>query len=288
MGEHFKFLKKKLTNKYRLVIMNEETYEEQVSFKLSRLNVYVLGGLFSIFLIILTSLLIAYTPLREYVPGYSNADVRTRSALLIDSLEILQQKNLENNIQLNAIKAVLSGDIKPVDVKAEVDSLVKVEKDSIKMEEMFASHEDSLFRAKVESEDRYNILPNQVEKHSMVFFEPVTGTVTGKFNADEHHYGVDIAVPKDTPVKAVEDGTVIFAEWSIDTGFVMIIDHGKSIISVYKHNAKLYKKSGDNVQSGEIIATAGSEGKLSNGTHLHFELWYNGYPIDPSQFIQFE
>lgn len=288
MGDRFEHLKKKLTNKYRLVIMNEETFEEQVSFKLSRLNVYVVGGVFSIFLIVLTSLLIAYTPLREYVPGYTTADVRSRSVILLDSLEILQEKNLENNLQLNAIKTILSGDIKVEDIKADVDSLVKAEKDTLKMEELLASREDSLFRAEIEKADKYNVMPNQIEKHSMVFFAPVTGSITDHFNAKEQHYGIDIAVPKNTPVKAVEDGTVIFSEWSIDTGFVIIVDHGRSIISVYKHNAKLYKKAGDNVKSGEIIAVAGNEGMLSTATHLHFELWYNSYPIDPSQFIQFE
>ncbi|PID68716.1 MAG: peptidase M23 [Flavobacteriia bacterium] len=288
MGDRFEHLKKKLTNKYRLVIMNEETFEEQVSFKLSRLNVYVVGGVFSIFLIVFTSLLIAYTPLREYVPGYTTADVRSRSVILLDSLEILQEKNLENNLQLNAIKTILSGDIEVEDIKADVDSLVKAEKDTLKMEELLASREDSLFREEIEKADKYNVMPNQIEKHSMVFFAPVTGSITDKFNAKEQHYGIDVAVPKNTPVKAVEDGTVIFAEWSIDTGFVIIVDHGRSIISVYKHNAKLYKKAGDNVKSGEIIAIAGSEGMLSTATHLHFELWYNSYPIDPSQFIQFE
>jgi murein DD-endopeptidase MepM/ murein hydrolase activator NlpD len=288
MGKKWDILKRKLTNKYRLVIMNEDTYEELLDFKLSRLNVYVVGGVFSILLILLTSLVISYTPLREYVPGYASTEVKERSAVLMDSLEILAKINEENVIQLQAIKNVLSGNINITDFHVNKDSLLKANRDTIKPSELLASKDDSVFRAEVESQDRYNVIPSQDTKNTLVLFAPVKGTITSTYEARSQHYGIDIAVPKNTPIKSVEDGTVIFSEWSVDTGFVIIIDHGNSLLSVYKHNASLLKKEGEKVKSGEIIATAGSEGQLSTATHLHFELWYNGYPIDPTQFIAFE
>lgn len=287
MRDYWSQLKEKLTFKYRLVIIDDDTFEEQFSFKLSRLNVYIFGGVSIILLILITSLVIAYTPLREYVPGYASTEVKEKAQILMDSLDVMNDLSLQQDAKMKAVMAVLTGNVKTKDYKTNVDSLVKANKDSIRNHKIFASKKDSLFRLEVENSDKFNINPGIKAKNDLVFFAPVSGTVTNEFNLREQHYGIDIATPKGTPVKAIEDGTVIFSEWSVDTGFVIIINHGKNVLSVYKHNSSLLKKEGDLVKTGEIIATSGSEGKLSNATHLHFELWYNGYPVDPRKFIHF-
>lgn len=281
-------LKERLTNKYRMVILNENTFEERFSFKLSRLNVYVFGGVFAIVLILLTILFIAYTPLREYIPGYSSTALNRKASNLKFELDSLKEVSMVNNSKLVAMVAVLKGDESVTKYNDNIDSILKVNHDSIQLHKLKASKADSLFRKQVEQKDQFNINSNTHQKIGIVVFAPVNGTITNPFNSKNEHYAVDIAVKKNTPIKAIADGTVIFSEWSVDTGYVIIIDHGNNLLSVYKHNAQLFKKQGDLVKSGEIIASAGSGGKFSTGTHLHFELWYNGYPVNPTNFMDFE
>lgn len=281
-------LKDRLTNKYRLVILNEDSFEERFSFKLSRLNVYVFGGIFAFILIALTSLLIAYTPLREYVPGYSSTALRQKATDLSSELDSLENVSFINNSKLSAMMSVLKGEEPADDYYEKVDSLQQLNQETIFQGKVYGSKEDSIFRQKVDNLDRFNVSSKQSAQIVTVLFPPVTGTITNRFNSKEAHFAVDIAVKKGTPIKAIADGTVIFSEWSVDTGFVIILDHGDNLLSVYKHNSQLFKHQGELVKSGEVIATAGSAGKLSTGTHLHFELWYNGYPVDPTNFMDFE
>lgn len=288
MAKQTSKLREKLTNKYRMVILNEETFEERVSFKLSRLNVYVFGGLFSILMIISTILLIAYTPLREYIPGYSSSALNRKASNLQFELDSLKHISQINNTKLSAMIAVLKGEEEITTYKDNIDSILKANHDEIEHGNLVASKEDSIFRAEIEKQDKYNIYNSQTVEIGTVLFAPVSGTITNEFNSENEHFAVDIAVQKEAPVKAIADGTVIFAEWSVDTGFVIILDHGNNLISVYKHNALLYSHQGDLVKTGEAIAAAGSTGSLSTGTHLHFELWYNGYPVNPTNFIEFE
>ena len=148
--------------------------------------------------------------------------------------------------------------------------------------------EDSILREKVDKEDKYNLFESATSKVNFVLFPPVNGTISEGYNVQEKHYAIDIVVTKDTPVKATADGTVILAEWTTQTGYVVIIEHSNGLISVYKHNASLTKEQGDLVKSGEVIAISGNTGELTTGPHLHFELWSDGYPIDPTTFIDFE
>ncbi len=280
--------KRKLTNKYRMVILNEDTFEERFSFKLSRLNVYVFSGIFSILLIVGTLLLISFTPLREYIPGYSSTDVRRKANVLADSLHIMTQKQLANEAKLMAMVKVLKGEVSTTEYVESTDSILKANLDSINKYDIHASKADSIFRAKIENQDKFNVNSNKTINIGTVLFAPVTGTITDAFDDKNQHYAVDVAVQKDAPIKAIADGTVVFSEWSATTGFVIIIEHGNSLLSVYKHNSRLFKNQGELVKSGEVIAAAGSEGTLSTATHLHFELWYNGYPINPTNFMDFE
>lgn len=281
-------LRQKLTYKYRMVVLNEDTFEERFSFKLSRLNVYVFGGLSIIILIALTSLLIAFTPLREYVPGYSSTALKKKATDLTYQLDSLENIYKTNDIKLNAMLSIIKGDEDIGAYQKRVDSIIEISQDSNNNNHLYASKADSVFRENIDKQDRDNINSKNIPSINKMLFSPVSGTITNHFNSDKKHYAIDIATKKDAPIKTIADGTIIFSEWSVDTGYVILVDHGSNLISVYKHNSQLYKKQGDMVKSGEVIASAGTSGELSTGVHLHFELWYNGYPIDPTNFMDFK
>lgn len=281
-----KKIKRKLLDKYRLVVLNEDTYEERLSFKLTRLNVFVLSSLIAVFLITFTYLLIAYTPLREYIPGYSSTALKKKATELNYKTDSLQQVIHMNNRYYESIKKVLKGDVSGIDFNK--DSIVQAIKLEASEVDLSPTAEDSLLREKIDKEDKYNLFESATTATNFVLFPPVSGTISEPYNAKEKHYAVDIVVAKDTPIKAAADGIVIFAEWTSSTGYVIIIEHSYGLISVYKHNEVLTKAQGDLVKSGEVIATAGNTGELSTGPHLHFELWNDGYPINPTTFIDFK
>lgn len=281
-----KKLKKKLLDKYRLVILNENTFEERLSLKLTRLNVFVIVTLSSILLVGLTILLIAYSPLKEYIPGYSSTALKKKATELSFATDSLKQVLSNNTLYFASIQKVLKGDVSSNQLNK--DSIIEATKLEISEVDLNPSREDSLLRAKVEKEDKYNLFESATSVTNFVLFPPVTGTISASYNVENKHYAVDIAVAKDTPVKATADGIVIFAEWTAGTGHVIILEHSYGLISVYKHNATLTKSQGDLVKAGEVIAASGNTGELSTGPHLHFELWSDGYPINPTNFIDFE
>ncbi|MEP3837395.1 MAG: M23 family metallopeptidase [Algibacter sp.] len=281
-----KRIKRKLLDKYRLMVLNENTFEERLSFKLTRLNVFVFMSLLAIFLITLTYLLIAFTPLREYIPGYSSTALKKKATELSYKTDSLQRVIRLNDRYYESIKKVLKGDVNTVDFNK--DSIIQAVKLEVSEVDLNPIAEDSLLREKVDKEDKYNLFESATSTTNFVLFPPVSGTISEPYNAKEKHYAIDVVVAKDTPVKAAADGIVIFAEWTANTGNVIIIEHSHGLISVYKHNASLTKSQGDLVKSGEVIATVGSTGELSTGPHLHFELWNDGFPINPTNFIDFE
>lgn len=279
-------LKRKLTDKYRLVVLNENTFEERFSLKLSRMTVFVLGGVFSIMLIVGTIVLIAFTPIKEYIPGYASTQLKRDAAKLTFESDSLKNRLAVLENYTKAIRPILTGEIKGSDP---IDSLQNsAQKIQIDERKLNATKQDSIFREKIESEDRFPLSDDLQNKAKIVFFSPITGSMTQTFNAENKHFAVDIAQKTGTPVKAVADGTVIFSEWTAETGYVIIIEHGSDFISVYKHNGALLKQQGDFVQSGEAIASVGSTGELTTGPHLHFELWSGGYAVNPLNYIDFK
>ncbi|MFH6603076.1 M23 family metallopeptidase [Maribacter algicola] len=281
-----KEIKRKLLHKYRLVILNESTFEEKISFKLSRLNVFVTGSLFIIGLIGLTTLLIAFTPLREYIPGYSSTELKRQATELTYKTDSLVRSLDYTNRYLDNIRMVLRGEVENTVVNR--DSLFEQYKLDPSTVDLTPIKEDSLLRAEVALEDKYNLFERNSEKIGIVFFPPITGMVTQQYDSDSKHYAVDVVAPKNAPVKAVANGVVIFSEWTADTGYVLIIEHKEGFLSAYKHNGSLNKKQGDLVKAGEVIASVGNTGELTTGPHLHFELWDNGTPVNPLDFIDFK
>jgi len=277
---------RKLLHKYRLVILNEETFEERFALKLTRLNVFVVSALAAILIISATILLIAYSPLKEYIPGYSSTALKKQATELNYVTDSLQTVINANEEYLNRIKQVLTGEIASVNINQ--DSIIKAAEIDNSEFNLKPSKEDSILRAKIDKEDKYSLFESATSKVNFVLFPPVNGTISEGYDVSSKHYAVDVVVASETAVKATADGTVVLAEWTTQTGYVVVIEHGDGLLSVYKHNATLTKEQGDIVKAGEVIAISGNTGELTTGPHLHFELWSNGYPIDPTTFIDFE
>ena len=280
-----KRLTKNLLSRYRLVILNEENYEEQFFFRLSILNLLIISIFLFSFLIISTLLIVSYTSVKELIPGYASNLMRKQAiinASKLDSLTISYNQSLN---QLNSIKRVLTGDIefeefKEREFKLDTENIeVKLNSKKIK--------EDSLLRRVVEQQDRYNFSSNENNDEGFLFFSPVLGYISQKFDPSKKHFAIDVAAKENEPVRSIADGVVIFSEWSLDTGYVIILEHKQGYLSVYKHNKSLNNVQGDIVQAGDIIGTVGNTGEYSTGHHLHFELWNDGYPLDPQDFISF-
>lgn len=285
-GKKRKEIRRKLLHKYRLVILNESTFEEKISFKLSRLNVFVTGTLFIIVLIGLTTLLIAFTPLREYIPGYSSTRLKRQATELTYKTDSLVTALNYTNKYLDNIRLVLRGEVENNEMNR--DSLFEQYKIDPSTVDLTPIREDSILRAQVALEDKYNLFERDVLGSTQLLFAPVSGTISQEYDPERKHFAVDVVAPKDTPVKAVANGTVIFSEWTADTGYVIILEHENGLLSVYKHNGSLHKQQGDVVRVGEVIGTVGNTGELTTGEHLHFELWSHGSPVDPMNYIDFK
>lgn len=277
-------LKERLLNKYRLVILNEETYEERISYRLNRLNIFLLTAFMALIIVITTICLIAFTSIKEYIPGYDSTALRTVASQNIerlDSLTFVMEKNQEF---INSIGAVILGEATEEEFKNET----VINRVDISELDFKTNLEDSLLRRIVEKEDRFNVLESASSKVKFVLFSPIYGEVTSPFDFGIKHLGTDIAASTNTPVKAVADGTIVLAEWTVETGFVVVVEHSFGLISIYKHNSTGLISQGDLVKAGQVLALSGNTGELSTGPHLHFELWSDGSPTNPEDYISFE
>ena len=280
----------KLRNKYRLVIKDEGTFEEKISFRLSRLNVFVAIGTVAIILTVATTFLIAFTPLREYIPGYTDVALQKRVNDLLRLTDSLETEFKQNSLYIKNIKNIIEG--KEIIEDTAKQTVQNINYDNI---EYTRSVEDSILRAEYENGTSYNLYYNDNEElsaptstlSSSVFFTPLKGIITTEFDLSARHYGIDIVARQNETVKATLDGTVIFSDWTVETGYVISIQHKNNFISVYKHNSVLLKQEGNIVKAGEPVAIVGESGELTTGPHLHFELWYNGTPVNPKDYIAF-
>ena len=277
---------KRIFNDYKVVISSEDTFEEKFSFKANKINALIIILVYSIILISFTISIVFFTQLREMVPGYSSTDLLNRAIYLTKKTDSLEQQIALNNKFYKSIEDVLSGNIDELVARDElsVDSSL-TNSDFVTVS---PNSQDSILRKYVENEDKFNLTNNELIIENKMFFSPIKGEITQSFNFNENHFAIDIAADIGTPVKSVLDGKIIFSEWSLETGYVVVIDHGENIISVYKHNSKILKEQNDFVQAGEVIAYSGNQGNLSTGPHLHFELWKNGTPIDPEPLLNFK
>jgi murein DD-endopeptidase MepM/ murein hydrolase activator NlpD len=280
----------RLKIRYRMVVMRDDTFEEKLVLRLSRLNVLIVAVALSVVIIFLTTFIIAFTPLREYIPGYGSEQT-TRENLLMLTLraDSLDQALSDKDEFIVNIKNILEGHGSDMDNPTRPDSMRNYSDVNYR-----PTAEDSMLRKEFEQSD-YSLAtagePVQSSAGSIAsffFFVPLKGIISNGYNASTNHYGIDIVTAnRDDAVKATLDGTVIFSSWSLEAGNVIVIQHSSNLLSVYKHNSVLLKKQGTSVRAGEAIAIVGNTGEQTTGPHLHFELWFNGAPVNPRQYIAF-
>lgn len=282
----------KLRYKYRLVLMNEDNFEQKISIRLSQLNVIGIVSIFSLFWMGVMIYLMAFTTLREYIPGYTDPNLASQVYRMELTLDSLEQRYTLQTRYLSNIRRILKGE----DFE-ENENLGQAEVYDYSGIENVTSEEDSILRAEVESQSAYNLYFYDAQaadyerdiaiKGPMVFFKPINGIITNHYNAAIKHFAVDLVSERNDAVKSVYDGIVILSDWTVNTGYVIAIQHPSNFISVYKHNSALLKQQGDIVRSGDPIAIIGNTGEQSSGPHLHFELWANGSPVNPLDYISF-
>ena len=276
----------RLKYKYKLSVINETSYEEVFNFRLSQLHVLTALSVLAVILVVLTILLIAFTDLREFIPGYPDGNMRqmiAQNALRVDSLE---NELLKRDRFFKSIRLVLNGG-DTTSLERSREDTARYRNDTIRFQ---ISEQENEFRAAIEERERFNLsLGMKEQNHDFYhFFPPVEGIVTQSFDEKKRHYGTDIVAKANAKVAAVLDGVVIFTDWTVKTGYVIQVQHTNDLISVYKHNSILLKKQGDYVRAGEVLGVVGNTGEESSGPHLHFELWRAGNPLNPENFIKFK
>jgi septal ring factor EnvC (AmiA/AmiB activator) len=291
-------LRENLKNKYRLVVMNENTFEEITSFKLTLFNFYLLGSTVLVLVGLLALVFIAVTPIKRYLPGYGLGSSSEEVLHLTRAVEEVEREMSAQRIYLNNVKRMLTGDIEteediPVPEKNLLSNLINLKEKN--PEER--SEEDNQLRKEVELEQIGNLArrsrssdmgkSEDLPIEGIFFVNPVRGEITSPFDLKKNHFGIDVVAPKNTAIKAALSGYVFLADWTLETGHTIGIQHAHNLLTFYKHNASLLKKVGAFVKAGEAIAIIGNTGTKTDGPHLHFELWHKGIVMDPADFISF-
>ena len=275
----YRFLRK-FKKKYRLVILNDGTFEERFVLKITPLLVFSVMFIVSFVIIISTFLLFSYTPLKEYIPGVTTQETHKNlltMSLKVDSLIIL----LENrDLYVENLKTILNGGVPVSENEIMTDDFVE---ENINLEK---TDTDSLFRVKIEEKNNGDYI-SVSSSGTIHFLPPLIGIFTEKYDREKNHFGVDLISTEGSFIHSVADGVVVLNNWTKETGFVVGVQHSDGFLSFYKHNSKNLKEIGDFVKRGEGIAIIGNSGELSSDAHLHFELWKNGESVNPENYIIF-
>ena len=276
-------IKKRESKNYRLVIQEEKTYKEKFKLKLSRTNVFLTGTFISLIIVSITTSIIFFTPVREYIPGYDTTKMRIQAINNLERLDSLINQLSINENYLEAVFQTINGeDYK--NIYTNESQRISVDLSEL---DMSLRVEDSILRKVVEREDKFNVIESETQTLNLEMSPPVRGIIIESFDVSIKHYGIDIVLKEQTPVKAVADGIVLLSEWTIDSGHTVIIYHKDQLTSVYKHNYLSKVKTGDYVKQGQVVAFSGNTGELTSGPHLHFELWNSNGPMNPEDFIIF-
>ncbi len=291
-----KWLKEHLEKRFLFIIRNEETFEETASYKLTLQNIYILACTLVVFIGILLFLLIVFSPIKKYIPGYGDPKSQVEFIELDQKIRDLEESIKARDTYISSIRRILTDN---PETRADVTKNVQIKLE--KPEPLAKITEDSILRAEFEANQMMgnrprtliqtgNVLRNTPESESfrvLKFIPPVRGPVGAAYGPEKGHLGVDIMAAANTPIKAILEGTVIQSDWSLENGHTLAIQHSNNLLSIYKHNSALLKKIGEVVKPGEAIAIIGNTGSLTDGPHLHFELWYKGRPINPVDYIRF-
>lgn len=292
--ERWKKWRENATKHYRFVIMNEDTFEEVGSYKLTLMNLYVLISTLLVLFTFLVFLLIAYTPIKEYLPGFQPETNHDRRLLeLTREVNRMGQEMQAQEVYIKNLQRMLTGNPQR---ERDVPQVLPEQKAQEGSKKVGMSQVDEDMRREVELERVGRIAkqgraigfaPNEKPIEQLFFATPVNGEISSHFDRQKSHYGVDVLAPRNAAIKAAMDGYVFLSEWTLETGNTVGIQHDHGILSFYKHNSSLLKKVGNFVRAGEAIAIVGNTGVLSSGPHLHFELWHKGKPVDPVEYVAF-
>ena len=273
------------TKTFRLVIMTTDSFEEKFSTKVSFLKTVMFICSFLFVALLFSFLLLSYSPLNEYVPEKTNSRLQEQLISLSLKTDSLNTLIVSREAYLKNLTGIITGS--PMKSNEKINSTEKNNLQSHPIS-LKKSKEDSLLRVYVESEENSSIYTNKNMKNNfLTFFTPISGLIIDSFCLKTKHFGVDLVAKKGAKISSVLDGTVISSQWTAETGYVLMVQHENNYISVYKHNSVLLKDVGDFVLAGDYIAVVGNSGELSSGPHLHFELWNNGLPLNPTNFINF-
>lgn len=296
-GDEDRSLMDKLRDKYRLVIMNDDTFEEVTSIKLTPLAVYVGVSSLIVGTAILVTMLIIWTPLKRYIPGYGDFTRDSEIAELTGKVA-----GLENEIEAHRrynenFRKILTGDLADMSQEAAKKNAQPENPADTMPKDIDRIPEDEELRSAVATGtfttdpqavvSPLTSLGRDVPLEQLFFMPPVSGEVTAKFDLSKNHYGLDVAAPKNTAVKAAADGSVISAGYTVETGYSIAVQHPNNVVTIYKHNSVLLRREGDQVKAGEAIAIIGNSGENTSGPHIHFELWHKGRAVDPTLYINF-
>lgn len=283
---------KKLNRKYDFLMSHDETGRPMLGFKLNLLNLILVIIGVALLLIVITTFIIAFTPLREYIPGYTDTKLNREVYELSLRADSIERELHKKDVYFDNIKRIVEGYDFAADSTLVMHNIYEpLPRGIIDTITLHKSVHDSLLRAEYETQNQYNLfgseylLPTKLNSMIKVFFVPLNGSIVNAFNPDNGHFGVDIATDGDQIINATLDGTVVFALWSINNGYCIGIQHEDGYFSVYKHNATLLKKEGEYVKAGEAIAILGKSGDTETPEHLHFELWHNGISINPVEYM---
>lgn len=301
-GDDDRSLMEKLRDKYRLVIMNDDTFEEVASMKITPLSLYVGISSLVVGTAIVVTALIVWTPLKRYIPGYGDFTRDSEIAELTAKVADMEEEISAHRLYNDNFRKILTGDLADLSKEAVQQQGVPADSMSaIPPEDIERIPEDEQLRLEVDkgtftSDPQAKqtaaagigtLAPRDVPLEQLFFMPPVSGETTAGFDLQKSHFGIDVAAPKNTAVKSAADGVVISAGYTVETGYSIAIQHPNNVVTMYKHNSVLLKETGTAVKAGEAIAIIGNSGENTTGPHLHFELWYKGRPVDPGDYINF-
>lgn len=282
-----------LKNRYRFVVMNDETFEEVSSYKLTLLNLYIFASTLFVVLTMLGVFLVAFTPLKRYLPGMATTSNERQLFELTRELDRMEREFQAQQTLIQNLQRRISGnpqreeDVPQIDNKASEGKTKKISRAEVDEQLRQEVELEQVGAAARQSRPQARLVSGNTRPENLYFVAPVNGEISDGFDAEKQHYGVDVLAPRNTAIKAVMDGYVFLSDWTLETGNTIGIQHDNNLVSFYKHNATLLKKTGSFVRAGEAIAIVGNTGTLSHGPHLHFELWYRGKPANPIDFIAF-
>ncbi len=275
-----------LTNRYLLIIRNEENFAEKTTVRFNYARLFLLASILGLSLLGLAIYLVTVLLEQWFDPRHAQMVANRQVLELSMSIDSLKREVDHKDVYIENIRRVLSGEIASDSLSASPEANLQSSELSMRIQPI-----DSQFRAEFEGTELSNLSINVStsisELREIYLFSPLDGIVTDGFDPRKDHYGIDLVAKENEPVKCAADGVVIMSSWTLDGGYVIAVQHAGNLVSVYKHNSELFKNVGSFVVAGEVIATIGNTGELTSGPHLHLELWHNGNPVNPQEYIAF-